>query len=151
MRSLWFLLICASELLAQLRTKDREAILAGERDDDLLDAIAEALVGEIEIRIRRQMTLHYRNRDADLTRVRGRIDHLSTTTRRLSEQEHIACRFDELNVDSPRNRFIAAMLLYAAPRVGRPGVAHRLPDAPTRRRPRRTVPGANVHGPAWPP
>lgn len=124
-RSLWFLLVYASELIAQLRTKDREAILAGERDSDLLDAIAEVLVGEVEIRLRRQMTLHYRTRDADLTRVRGRIDHLSTATRRLSEQGRIACRFDGLSVDSPRNRFIAATLLYAAPRVDRPDLAHR--------------------------
>jgi len=123
-RSLWFLLIYASELLAQLRTKDREAILAGERDNDLLDAIAEVLVGEVEIRLRRQMTLHYRTREADLTRVRGRIDHLGTATRRLSEQGRIACRFDELSLDSPRNRFIAATLLFAAPRVSRPDLAH---------------------------
>ena len=44
-RSFWLLLIYASELLSRLQTKDREAILAGERDDHLLDAIAEVLVG----------------------------------------------------------------------------------------------------------
>lgn len=124
-RSLWLLLIYASELLAKLTTKDREAILAGARDNDLLDAIAEVLVDEVELRLRRQMTLHYRTRDADLTRVRGRIDHLSTTTRRLNEQGRIACRFDELSVDSARNRFIAATLLYAAPKVFRTDLAHR--------------------------
>lgn len=105
--------------IAQLRTKDREAILAGARDNDLLDAIAEVLVDEVEVWLRLQMTLHYRTRDADLTRVRGRFDHLSTTTRRLIEQGRIACHFDELSVDSARNRFVAATLLYAAPKVFR--------------------------------
>jgi len=124
-RSLWLLLIYASELLPRLRTKDREAILAGERDDHLLDAIAEVLVGEVEIRLRQQLSFHYVARHADLTRVRGRIDHLGTTTRRLMQQGRVACRFDELSIDSPRNRFIAATLLYAAPLLNRPDLAHR--------------------------
>jgi 5-methylcytosine-specific restriction enzyme subunit McrC len=124
-RSLWFLLIYASDLLAQLRTKEREAILAGERDDDLIDAIAEVLVVEVERRLCRQLTLRYRSRRADLTRVRGRIDHLRTATRRLSDQGRIACRFDELSVDSPQHRFIAHTLLSAAPHVIRPELAQR--------------------------
>lgn len=124
-RSLWFLLIYASDLLAQLRTNEREGILAGERDNDFIDAIAEVLVVEVERRLRRQLTVQYRPRRADLTRVRGRIDHLRTTTRRLSDQGRIACRFDELTVDSPRNRFIAHTLLSAAPAIIRPDLAQR--------------------------
>jgi len=114
-RSLWFLLIYASDMLAQLRTNERDQILAGERDDDLIDVIAEVLVVEVENRLRRQLTFHYRHRRADLNRVRGRIDHLRTESHRLSDQGRIACRFDELSVDSPRNRFIAHTLLSNAP------------------------------------
>ena len=128
-RSLWLLLIYASNLLVDMRTADREAILSGARDHDLIDAIAEVLVDEVEQRLRRQLTVHYRNRAADLTRVRGRIDHLRTTTRRLMEQGRIACRFDELSVDSPRNRFIAAALLRAAPRLARPDLRRRCTTA----------------------
>jgi 5-methylcytosine-specific restriction enzyme subunit McrC len=124
-RSLWFLLIYASDLLAQLRTKEREEILAGERDNKLIDAIAEVLVVEVERRLCRQLTVQYRPRRADLTRVRGRIDHLRTTTRRLSDQGRIACCFDELCVDSPRHRFIAHTLLSAAPKIIRPELAQR--------------------------
>ena len=124
-RSMWFLLIYASELLAELRAPERDKILAGERDGELLDAIAEVLVGEVEQRLRRQLTLRYRTRHADLDRVRGRIDHLRTVTRRLSDQGRIACRFEELSVDSPRNRFIAHTLLYAAPAVMRVELAQR--------------------------
>lgn len=128
-RSMWFLLIYASKLLAQLREPERDKILAGERDNDLLDAIAEVLVVEVEQRLRRQLTLHYRTRHADLDRVRGRIDHLRTATRRLSDQGRIACRFDELSTDSPRNRFIAHTLLYAAPAVVRKDLAQRCRNA----------------------
>jgi 5-methylcytosine-specific restriction enzyme subunit McrC len=124
-RSLWLLLIYASDMLAQLRTSDREAILSGERDNDLIDAIAEILVTEVESRLRRELTVQYLPRRADLTRVRGRIDHLRTTTRRLSDQGRIACGFDELSVDSPRNRFIAHTLLFAAPEIIRSDIAHR--------------------------
>lgn len=123
-RSLWLLLIYASDLLAQMRTKERERILAGDRDNDLIDAIAEVLVIEVERRLRRELTVHYRQRDADLTRVRGRIDHLRTTTHQLFDQGRVACRFDELSIDSPRNRFIADTLLYAASATGT-GLAHR--------------------------
>ncbi|WP_242661274.1 5-methylcytosine restriction system specificity protein McrC [Mycobacterium mantenii] len=119
------MLIYASDFLAQLRTTDRDQILAGERDNDLIDAIAEVLIVEVENRLSRQLTLHYRHRRADLNRVRGRIDHLRTTSRRLSDQGRIACRFDELSVDSPRNRFIAHTLLSAAPVIIRSDLAQR--------------------------
>jgi 5-methylcytosine-specific restriction enzyme subunit McrC len=124
-RSLWLLLVYASELLSQLRTREREMILAGERDGDLIDAIAEVLVDEVERRLRRELTVQYRPRREALTRVRGRIDHFRTTTRRLSDQGRIACRFDELNVDSPRNRLIAHTLLFAASEIIRPDLAQR--------------------------
>jgi 5-methylcytosine-specific restriction enzyme subunit McrC len=124
-RSLWLLLIYASELLAQLRSEERDALLSGKRDNDLIDAIAEVLAVEVERRLRRELTVHYRPRRADLTRVRGRIEHLRTTTRRLSDQGRIACQFDELSVDSPRNRFIANTLLLSARAIIRPELAHR--------------------------
>lgn len=124
-RSLWFLLIYASEFLDQLRSTEREKILAGERDDDLIDAVAEVLVGEVEDRLRRELTLHYRTQHADLHRVRGRIDHLRTATRRLYDQGRIACRFEELSVDSPRNRFVADTLLWAAPQIVRSDLGRR--------------------------
>ncbi|OBK87537.1 5-methylcytosine restriction system specificity protein McrC [Mycolicibacter sinensis] len=124
-RSLWLLLVYASGLLQQLRTTEQEAILAGQRDNDLIDAIAEVLVAEVEMRLRRELTFQYRLRHADLTRVRGRIDHLRTSSHRLTDQGRIACRFDELSVNSPRNRFIADTLLFAVPAVISPELAHR--------------------------
>lgn len=124
-RSLWFLLVYASDMLRQLRAPEREAILAGDRDNDLLDAIAEVLVDEVERRLRQQLTFHYRARSADLTRMRGRIDHLRNATRRLTDRGRIACRFEELSIDSPRNRFIAATLLLAARIVERPDLKRR--------------------------
>ncbi|HTX94335.1 MAG TPA: hypothetical protein VME67_05545 [Mycobacterium sp.] len=112
-RSLWLLLIYASDMLRQLRTAERQAILAGSHDTELVDPIAEVLVGEVEKRLRQQLSFHFRRRSADLSRVRGRVNHLRTARNRLMEQGRVACIFDELSVDSPRNRFIAAALLAA--------------------------------------
>lgn len=113
-RSLWLLLIYASDMLDQLRSSERESLLADHHDADLIGAIAEVLVSEVESRIRKQLTFHYHRTSSDLTRVRGRIDHLRTVTRRLMDQGRIACSYEELSVNSPRNRFIAATLLEAS-------------------------------------
>lgn len=128
-RSVWLLLIYASELLDELRAPDRDRILAGDRDNDLLDAIAEVLIGEVEQRLRRNLSLHYQPRSADLNRVRGRIDHLRSTAHRLTDRGRIACRFDELSVNSARNRWIAHTLLTTAPILTRHGLARRCRDA----------------------
>lgn len=113
-RSLWLLLIYSSDMLAQLQSSDRESLLAGNHDADLIGAIAEVLVNEVENRIRKQLTFHYHRTSRDLTRVRGRIDHLRTVTNRMMDQGRIACSYEELSVNSPRNRFVAATLLEAS-------------------------------------
>ncbi|MGW0178960.1 5-methylcytosine restriction system specificity protein McrC [Nocardia sp. NPDC003345] len=113
-RSLWFLLIYASDMLERLQTDAREAVLAGERDQDLADVVAEVFVADIESRLRRQLTPQYRDRAADLAHMRGRVDHLRTNSARLLDRGRIACRFPELVVDTPRNRYLAATLRKAA-------------------------------------
>jgi 5-methylcytosine-specific restriction enzyme subunit McrC len=57
--------------------------------------------------------------------VRGRIEHLSTARRQLLAQGRIACRFEELTVDSPRNRFVRSALHSVAQLVRKPELAHR--------------------------
>ncbi|WP_280409561.1 5-methylcytosine restriction system specificity protein McrC [Nocardia brasiliensis] len=124
-RSLWFLLIYESGLLDQLSAGQREAVLGGDRDDHLHDVIVEIFAGDVESRLRGQITPQYRARAADLTRVRGRIDHLRTQGRRLLDRGTVACRFTELIVDTPRNRYIAAILRKSAPLVQSEELAHR--------------------------
>lgn len=128
-RSLWLLLIYSSDMLAQLQSSDRESLLAGNHDADLVGAIAEVLVNEVESRIRKRLTFHYHRTSRDLTRVRGRIDHLRTVTNRLMDQGRIACSYEELSVNSPRNRFVAATLLEASRIVSTTG-----PDAASSRK-----------------
>ena len=60
-----------------------------------------------------------------LNRVRGRINVLTTERRQLLARGLVACRFDELTIDTPRNRFVRAALESISRIVRRKDVAHR--------------------------
>ena len=81
-----------------------------ENPDDLPDLIAEILTGAVKRRIRRNLTLEFQHSRADLTRVRGRIDTLRTERRSLLQKGRVACSFEELTTDTPRNRLVKAAL-----------------------------------------
>ena len=83
---------------------------AEENPDDIPNLVAEILTRAVERRLRRNLSSEFHRRQADLTRVRGRIDALRTERRHLLQQGRIACSFDELTTDTPRNRFVKAAL-----------------------------------------
>ena len=74
---------------------------------------------------RQQLSFGYRSRHAVLNRVRGRIDILTTERRQLLARGLVACRFDELTIDTPRNRFVRAALESIARIALRKDVIHR--------------------------
>ncbi|MBO9539713.1 5-methylcytosine-specific restriction endonuclease system specificity protein McrC [bacterium] len=121
-RNLWLLMLYASELY---RTRGDGSL--GQEDDleDLPGLVAEILAQAVEQRQRRQLTYGYQSRDAVLNRVRGRIDLIGTERRQLLSRGLVACHFDELTVDTPRNRFVRAALEKIARLVRRPELAHR--------------------------
>ena len=100
-------MLYASDLF-RMRATDRVAL--EEMPDDLPDLIAEILAHAIEQRQRRNLNRAYRSRHAVLDRVRGRIDVLTTERRRLLKRGKIACRFEELTIDTPRNRYVRGAL-----------------------------------------
>ena len=106
-RNIWLLLLYASDLF---RLHGKDAVDLEDNPDDLPDLVAEILADAVEERQRRHLSLGYRVREADLNRVRGRIDVLATERRRLLLRGLVACRFDELTIDTPRNRFVRAAL-----------------------------------------
>lgn len=116
-RSVWFLLLYASEFLQRLRGEDRERLLRGERDNDLLDALADVLAVRVERRVRTMLALGYRRRIEPLTRVRGRIDHLGTARGQLMQSGQVLCRYDEQTADLPRYRSMLVTLRGAARRA----------------------------------
>lgn len=121
-RNLWLLMLYASELF---RTRGIGHVGLEENPDDLPDLVAEILAHAVEVRQRRRLSLGYRSRDAVLNRVRGRIDVLNTERHRLLDRGLVACRFDELTIDTPRNRFVRAALETISRIVRRKDVSHR--------------------------
>jgi 5-methylcytosine-specific restriction enzyme subunit McrC len=114
-RNLWLLMLYASEL-----TRVRGAFDALVEDDldNLPDLVARLLANAVERRRRRNLTRGYRHRDMVLTRVRGRIDVLTTEARQLISKGEVFCRFEEQTTDTPRNRLIRAALDLMARLVG---------------------------------
>ena len=84
---------------------------------------AEILTHAVARRMRRNLTHDYRRCHADLTRVRGRINLLRTERRQLLPRGKIACAYDELTVDTPRNRYVKAALRQLAKIVQLPDLA----------------------------
>lgn len=121
-RNLWLLMLYASDLF---RTRGIGNVGLEDCPDDLPDLVAEILAHAVEVRQRRRLSLGYRSRDAVINRVRGRIDVLTTERHQLLDRGLVACRFDELTIDTPRNRFVRAALESIARIVRRRDIAHR--------------------------
>ncbi len=121
-RNLWLLMLYASDLF---RTRGIGKVGLEDSPDELPDLVAEILARAVEQRQRRHLSQGYRAREAVLNRVRGRIDVLKTERHQLLARGLVACRFDELTIDTPRNRFVRAALESICRIVRRQDVAHR--------------------------
>jgi len=106
-RNLWLLMLYASDLY---RYFNREKISVEENPDDIPDLVAELLCNIVERRLRRNLSYGYQPKKAILNRVRGRIDFLDTERRQLLSRGMISCRFENLTINTPRNRFVKAAL-----------------------------------------
>ena len=109
-RNLWLLMLYASRFYRTLPYGRRFAV--EENPDEIPDLVGEILTRAVERRLRRNLSSEFHRRQADLTRVRGRIDALRTERRHLLQQGRIACSFDELTTDTPRNRYVRAALAH---------------------------------------
>lgn len=110
-RNLWLLMLYASRLYQ--RNSPQRMVGVEENPDDLLNVVGEILVTAVERRLLRPLGHTYRERHAVLTRVRGRIDALTTESRMLLAQGKVACTFDDLTVDTARNRLLLTALHWA--------------------------------------
>ncbi|WP_184255647.1 5-methylcytosine-specific restriction endonuclease system specificity protein McrC [Granulicella mallensis] len=121
-RNLWLLMLYASELT---RYRNQFNTLVEADPDDLPDMVARLLVDAVDFRLRRNLTRSYRDRQTALTRVRGRIDILTTEARLLLSRGEVFCRFQELTIDTPRNRLVRAALDLMARAVEDVALGHR--------------------------
>ena len=121
-RNLWLLMLYASEL-TRFRAEFNSLVDADSHD--LPDLIARLLAKAAEHRFKRNLTRGYRSREMVLTRVRGRIDLLTTETRLLLARGEVFCHFHDLTIDTPRNRLVRSALDLMARLVQSEELAHR--------------------------
>jgi 5-methylcytosine-specific restriction enzyme subunit McrC len=121
-RNLWLLMLYASDLFRDL---EKAKVAVEDNPDDIPDLVAEMLCRQVERRIQRNLSYGYQSREAVLGCVRGRIDLLNTERHRLLDRGKVACRFDELTVDTARNRFVRTALEEISKIVCRDALAHR--------------------------
>ncbi len=107
LRNIWLLMLYASDLYRHLGGAKIEM---EENPEDIPDLIAEILSREVERRLRRNLGFGYESRKAVLRRVRGKIDLLYTSAHLLMQRGAVGCAYDELTVDTPRNRFVREAL-----------------------------------------
>ena len=106
-RNLWLLLLYASDLF---RMKGSAFLDIEDNPDDIADLVAELLSAIVQHRLRRNLNFDYQAREDVLNRVRGRIDLLYTERHQLLMRGKVACRFEELTVNTPRNCYVRRAL-----------------------------------------
>ena len=126
-RNIWVLMLYASDLFSEIE-KNPEKVEKERPNDELPDIVAEVLLYFVRERLLRGLTRAGLPRQADLTRVRGRIDVLRTARSLLLEQGRVACRFYEPTLNTPRNRLIKAALTQGARIVSRRAVRQKCRD-----------------------
>ena len=122
LRNVWLLMLYASDLF---RMRGTDLLNVEEMPDELPDVIAELLAHAVEERLRRNLHRAYEPRTAVLDRVRGTIDLLGTESRQLIQQGKVACRYEDLTIDTLRNRYVRGALDSIARAVSTLPLAHR--------------------------
>ncbi|EPY9201606.1 5-methylcytosine-specific restriction endonuclease system specificity protein McrC [Morganella morganii] len=119
-RNLWLLMLYASDLFRQL---GRSHIAVEDNPAEIPDLVATILLHEITLRRRRNLSMGYQTRHAPLNRVRGRIDVLYTASHQLLERGRVACHFQDMTLDNPRNRYVRCALEHLIPIIAKPSLA----------------------------
>ena len=119
-RNVWFLFLFAYDL-ARFHGRFEAEI---EDSPDFKSLIARLLCHVVKIRLKRNLSFGYQRREDTLKRVRGRIDLLKTESHALLRRGEIACRFDELTIDTPRNRLVRAALTALSRLLNDPALSH---------------------------
>jgi 5-methylcytosine-specific restriction enzyme subunit McrC len=112
-RNLWLLQLYASDLARFFGRFDADV----ENAPDLASLVARLLAYAVERRLRRNLSRGYVTEQADLARVRGRINIVRTYSRDLLRRGEVACHFEEHTINTTRNRLVRAALDAVSGRV----------------------------------
>ena len=121
-RNLYLLMLYASEFY---RECGRAWTAVEENPDDIPDLVGEILCGCVERRLRHSLNYGYETFREPLSRVRGRIDFLRTYRHNLLAKGRVACVYEDMVVDTARNRLVRTALEKMAALVKRTDLACR--------------------------
>ena len=121
-RNLWLLMLYGSDVGF---LNNRVFASAEENPEKLPDLITELLCDAVESRLRNGLTLGFQSVSDSISRVRGRIDFLTTHTQRLLDHGRIRCTFDVVSPDTETNRFVLCALRKCLPMLQDKAVAAR--------------------------
>jgi len=105
-QNLWLLMLYSSDF----RYLANDYAGSESVDEDVANLVADVLCNQVEERLKRNLTYGYKHSTRELNRVRGRINTLETYSKQLLHKGKVSCTFEELSVDTPRNRYICAAL-----------------------------------------
>lgn len=88
-----------------------EAAIARQQNT-LLDILISAFATRLLAEVRRGLPRTYRSREEDLPALRGRLDVTRQFTRNAVRPDRLACRFDQLEADTPLMRIMAAVVVF---------------------------------------
>ncbi|MCX8579716.1 5-methylcytosine-specific restriction endonuclease system specificity protein McrC [Gilliamella sp. B2717] len=103
-RNIWLLLLYASDSYKELDEQQR--INFEENPEKIVELTAEIYCKAVHKGLRYSLSNSYQPEKQVLTRVRGKIDYLTTTRKLLLEKGKIHCRYDGLTNNTPKNQYI---------------------------------------------
>ena len=98
----------------KLRVATGEITALETQRHDLLELLIRLFAVRLAVAVRRGLPRHYRQRAEDLKLMRGRLNVTRQLTRLAIRSDLLACRFDELSVDTPLNRVLKAAVAMLA-------------------------------------
>lgn len=90
-----------------------EAAIARQKST-LLELLIDAFASKLLAEVRRGLPRAYLQHEEDLPALRGRLDVTRQFTRNAVRPDRLACRFDQLEVDTPLMRIMAAASVFLA-------------------------------------
>ncbi|QYN45444.1 5-methylcytosine-specific restriction endonuclease system specificity protein McrC [Gilliamella sp. ESL0441] len=103
-RNIWLLLLYASDSYKEL--DEHQRINFEENPEKIVELTAEIYCKAVHKGLRYSLSNSYQPEKQVLTRVRGKIDYLTTTRKLLLEKGKIHCRYDGLTNNTPKNQYI---------------------------------------------
>ena len=91
-----------------LPVADSEPALLATQRENLLEVLVRLFADRLLVAVRRGLPHRYRTSEEDLPLLRGKLNVVRQVTHHAVHPGLLACRFDELSVDTPLNRVLKA-------------------------------------------